>query len=57
MSRKVKDDRFSEQETAYRFEAALRGALSTPPKPLKDIPKKRPKKPKRQTRSGADASS
>jgi hypothetical protein len=41
MPKKQSDDSFSEEETARRFEAALRGALSTLPKPLKDIPKKR----------------
>jgi hypothetical protein len=38
------NDQYSEQETQQRFEAALRAALSTPPKPLKDIPKKYPPK-------------
>jgi hypothetical protein len=32
-------DEFSEKEAQARFEAALKGALSTSPKPLKDKPK------------------
>jgi hypothetical protein len=36
-------DQYSKKEAAQRFEAVLRGALSTPPKPLKDVPKKRAK--------------
>ena len=32
-------DEFSEKEAQERFEAALRGALKTPPKPLKEKPK------------------
>jgi hypothetical protein len=39
------DERYSEAEAQQRFETALRAALNTPPKPMKDIPKKRPKKP------------
>jgi hypothetical protein len=38
-----KSERYSKSETDKRFEAALRGAFSTPPKPMKDIPRKRPK--------------
>jgi hypothetical protein len=42
---------YSEKEAQARFEAALRGALKTSPKPLKDKPKvkkaaKKKKKPK-----------
>jgi hypothetical protein len=32
-------DKYSDKEALARFEAALRGGLNTPPKPLKDIPK------------------
>jgi hypothetical protein len=42
MSRK-QGESFSEQESQQRFEAALRGAFATPPKPMKDIPRKRQK--------------
>lgn len=34
-----KKDKYDKKEAAARFEAALRGGLSTPPKPLKNIPK------------------
>jgi len=34
------DDEYSAKEAKARFEAALRGGLSTAPKPLKDIPTK-----------------
>lgn len=37
------DDKYTDRETHQRFEAALRGAFVTPPKPMKDIPRKRPK--------------
>jgi len=33
-------DQYSEQEAQRRFMAALKAAVSTPPKPLKDVPKK-----------------
>jgi hypothetical protein len=36
---KKSDDQFSDEEARLRFEAALRGALKTPAKPLKDKPK------------------
>jgi hypothetical protein len=39
-----KDDRFDEEQTKRRFEAALRGARLAEPKPMKEIPPKRPKK-------------
>jgi hypothetical protein len=32
-------DEYSAKEAKARFEAALKGAMSTPPKPLKDKPK------------------
>jgi hypothetical protein len=34
-----KPDQYSEREAQARFEAALKGALKTSPKPLKDKPK------------------
>jgi hypothetical protein len=36
---KEKDERFSVKETKQRFDAMLKGALKSPPKPMKDIPK------------------
>ena len=33
------DKDYSKKEAQARFEAALKGALNTPPKPLKDKPK------------------
>jgi hypothetical protein len=36
---KKSDDQFSDKEAQARFEAALKGALKTSPKPLKDKPK------------------
>ena len=36
---KKREDEFSEKEAQARFEAALRGGLSAPHKPLKDKPK------------------
>jgi hypothetical protein len=33
------DDEFSEKEAKARFEAALKGAMNAPHKPLKDKPK------------------
>lgn len=36
---KKRDDEFSEKEAQERFEAALRGGLKAPHKPLKDKPK------------------
>jgi hypothetical protein len=39
---KIKDsDRYSEQETRKRYEAALRGAFGTPAKPMREISPKR----------------
>jgi hypothetical protein len=37
------DEQYGEKEASQRLEAALRGAFLTPPKPMKDIPRKRPK--------------
>jgi hypothetical protein len=34
-----KEEKYSEKEAQARFEAALRGGLSAPHKPLKDKPK------------------
>jgi hypothetical protein len=33
------DDEFSQEEATKRFEAALKGAMNTPHKPLKEKPK------------------
>lgn len=38
---KTSDDQYSEREAKKRFEAALKAAVNTPPKPLKDVAKKR----------------
>jgi hypothetical protein len=35
------EDQYSDKEARKRFEAALRGGLSTPPKPLKSMTPKR----------------
>jgi hypothetical protein len=35
------DQRYSDEETERRFEALVRAVLSTPPMPLKDMPRKR----------------
>jgi hypothetical protein len=35
------NDQYSEREAQRRFMAALKAAVNTPPKPLKDVPKKR----------------
>jgi hypothetical protein len=41
------DEQFTVDETQRRFETLLRAAVTTPPQPLKDMPKKRAKtKPK-----------
>ena len=37
-------DKYSPKEAKAHFEAALRGGLSTPPKPLKSMTSRRPKK-------------
>jgi hypothetical protein len=37
-------DLYPEKEAQRRFETALRAALNTPPTPMKDLPKKTPKK-------------
>jgi hypothetical protein len=38
---KLRDDEYSTEEAQRRFEALVKWALSTPPKPMKDRPKKR----------------
>jgi hypothetical protein len=40
---KEKSDEYSAKEAKQRFDAALRGGLSTPPKPLKSMTPKRAK--------------
>jgi hypothetical protein len=42
-----KSETFDEKESQKRFEAALKGALNTPHKPLKDKPKVRQTKKKK----------
>jgi hypothetical protein len=48
-------DQYSEEEAQRRFEALIRAALNTPPKPMKDIPRQRPYQP-RKRKSAAPAS-
>jgi hypothetical protein len=48
------DEKYSDSETRRRFEAALRGAFATAPKPMKDIPRKR-RKQKRKPKAKASA--
>jgi hypothetical protein len=38
------DNRYSEEEAQRRFLQSLKGAVNTPPKPLKSMTPKRPKK-------------
>jgi hypothetical protein len=53
---KSKDtEQYSNKEASRRFEAALRGAFNTPPKPMKEISRTRPKA-KRKPRKKATAS-
>jgi hypothetical protein len=54
MQSRAKNNQYSNEEAQRRFEAALRGAFSTSPKPMKDIPRKRPKQ-KRKPKSKASA--
>lgn len=54
MARKQSDDTFSEQETARRTEAILRGAFAGAPTPLKEIPTKDGKR--RKLRATSEAS-
>jgi hypothetical protein len=37
------DEQYSDKEAEHRFQAALKGALNTPPKPLKSMTPKRVK--------------
>jgi hypothetical protein len=49
---------YTEEEITKRFETALRGAFSTPPTPMKDLPRKRPKmkkKPRKKATATASA--
>jgi hypothetical protein len=39
----IAKDQYDPKEAQRRFEAALRGGLNTPPKPLKSMPPKRDK--------------
>jgi hypothetical protein len=39
-----KNDQYSEEEAQRRFMQSLKGAVNTPPKPLKSMTPKRPKK-------------
>jgi hypothetical protein len=43
MGSKSSNDSYGDEEAKARFEAALRGGLSTPPKPLKSMTPKREK--------------
>jgi hypothetical protein len=38
-----KNEQYSDEEAQQRFQAALKGALNTPPKPLKSMTPKRGK--------------
>jgi hypothetical protein len=40
---KKQDEQYSKKEAERRFMASLKAAVNTPPKPLKDVPKKRAK--------------
>jgi hypothetical protein len=40
---KAPEEKYDEKEAQERFEAALRGALKTPPKPLKEKPRAKKK--------------
>jgi hypothetical protein len=47
MARDPKLEDYSEKEAAARFEAALKSAMNTPHKPLKEKPKVKKVKPKK----------
>jgi hypothetical protein len=49
-----KNEQYSEEEAKLRFDSALRGAFATPPKPMKEIPRKR-QKAKRKPKARASA--
>jgi hypothetical protein len=44
-------DQLDEKEAQRRFEKLVRTALNTPPKPMKDLPRKKPKAAVKQTRT------
>ena len=44
------NEQFDEKEAMARFEAALKGAMNTPHKPLKEKPKVKKTKPKKKQR-------
>jgi hypothetical protein len=44
MTKRAADDQYGERETQQRFERLVKSALNTRPKPLKDMPSKRPGK-------------
>ena len=46
------DGDYGPDEAKPRFEATLRAALNTPPKPRKDMPKKRPQAAARKQMAG-----
>jgi hypothetical protein len=50
----LKNEKYTDGEAQQRFESALRAAFSTPHKPMKDIPRKRPKQ-KRKPKAKASA--
>jgi hypothetical protein len=50
---KTNDEQYSQREAQRRFLAALKSAVNTPPKPLKDIPKKRAKTQRKKVRKKA----
>jgi hypothetical protein len=43
---KNETDQYSEEEAQRRFMASLKAAVNTPPKPLKDKPRRTSKKPR-----------
>jgi len=47
MAKPDEKDKFDQEEAQARFEAALRGALKAPHKPLKEKPKAKKRKTKR----------
>jgi hypothetical protein len=51
---KKPEEKYNDKDSQQRFDAALRGAFITPPKPMKDIPRKRPKQ-KRKPKTKASA--
>lgn len=38
------ENKFDDEEARRRFDAALRGARDAEPQPMKDLPRKRPRK-------------